>query len=187
MIYTIIGSRSVGKTTISKLLAKKLNFQSYECDKLMDHVLKEEGGLDYCIKNNKKELIYSLGTKLIEDLLEKENAVLDVPGGSISSKTELGQKYSQIIRSILPQKSFVIGLLPYQNDNMSIEFLFEREKNREHFKDLNQNDLLEKTKIDYFKTKPHLIDVSNILIYVENKSKNEIIDQIVKKLSISNT
>ena len=176
MIYTIIGSRSVGKTTISKLLAKKLNFQSYECDKLMDHVLKEEGGLDYCIKNNKKELIYSLGTKLIEDLLEKENAVLDVPGGSISSKTELGQKYSQII-----------GLLPYQNDNMSIEFLFEREKNREHFKDLNQNDLLEKTKIDYFKTKPHLIDVSNILIYVENKSKNEIIDQIVKKLSISNT
>ena len=51
MIITITGPRSVGKSTISKIVAKKLNMRYVSSDKIGEKAIKKEGGLDKAIKS----------------------------------------------------------------------------------------------------------------------------------------
>ena len=73
-IITIAGSRSVGKSTISKLVARKLKLKYVSSDKIGDKAFKKEGGLDKAIKDGKiKELIKAHGYRLILDQYNNDN------------------------------------------------------------------------------------------------------------------
>ena len=82
MRITIVGPRSVGKSTISKLLANKLKYSHIEADKLMDKEMRKYGGLDKSIKNRKTDLIIKKSTKIVKGALEKDNCVFDLAGGA---------------------------------------------------------------------------------------------------------
>lgn len=51
MKITITGPRSVGKSTIGRLVARKLKMKYISSDEIGDKALKKEGGLDKAIKS----------------------------------------------------------------------------------------------------------------------------------------
>ena len=123
---TLTGPRSVGKTTISKLLAKRLNLKYISSDELGEKITKKHGGLDKATKSGIiKEIIKKKGYTLILNEYKKKNFVLDLSIGAFTSADF--KKASRELRSVAKNKSFVIGLLPYKSSKKSIQLLYERE------------------------------------------------------------
>ena len=181
MIVTVTGPRSVGKTTISKILAKKLKLSYISSDEIGEKETKKEGGLDKAIKSGFiKNIIEKKGHSLIEKEYKKDNFIFDLSGGAFGSKSFL--RASEKVRKISREKSIVIGLLPYKDKKRAIKFLFEREKNRIHFKEMNKKDLFEKTKKSYVKFPKIFEENCNLIIYTENKTSNKIAKEILNNL-----
>lgn len=175
MKIVITGPRSAGKTTIGKLLAKKINSKYISSDELMDEKLKEFGGLDKATKLGKKELIYEKGVELMKEELLKEDFVFDVAGGSLKPE------FRKLIKPNM-KKVTSIGLVPSLNDEKAFRILYERERRRSHFNHLNNDELFEKTKKDYLKIKNAVINECNINIIIEEKTPKEIVKEITLKL-----
>ena len=73
--------------------------------------------------------------------------------------------------------------MPSKKIKESIEFLFEREKERVHFKEMNKRELFEKTKKDYKKFPPLFREICRIIIYVKNKSAENVSVEIINKIN----
>ena len=182
MKITITGPRSIGKTTISKELAKKLKLKYYSSDEIGEKALKKQGGLDKVIKSGAiGKFIKERAYNLIRDVYEKKsNFVFDLSGGSITSK-----KYSEAskkVRETAKKDSIVIGLLPSKKTDESIKFLFEREKEREHFKGVDSVKLFEKVEEDFKKFPDILKDICKKIVYTQNKTLKKITEEIIEKL-----
>jgi shikimate kinase len=174
MRITIVGPRSVGKSTVSRLLADKLNYDYIEADKLMDEEMKKYGGLDKSIKDGKTDLIIKKSLKIVNNALKKDDCVFDLAGGAISSR-RTGYKIANLIN----KKSIVVGLLPFEDNEKSINFLFQREKNRKHFGDMKIKELKAKVKKDYLKLKLILKKSAKFVLYVGEKKSDLIVDKIL--------
>lgn len=181
MKIVITGPRSVGKTTISKLVAKKLDLKYISSDEIGEEITKEQGGLDTAIKSGKiLEIIKDKGYTLILDVFKQDNLVFDLSGGSISSSKF--PEASKEVREKAKKEAIVIGLLPSKSQTESIKILFEREKSREHFKESNKEEILEQTE-ETFNRFPKLFkNFCNFIIYTGNKTPEEITEKIVKKI-----
>ncbi|HIH14595.1 MAG TPA: hypothetical protein HA224_05085 [Nanoarchaeota archaeon] len=155
MNITITGPRSVGKSTISKLLSKKIKYNYISSDALMNAAMKKFGGLDKAIKIGKTELM-SKGPAIVEKALSKDKIIFDLAGGAISSKQGFEIGVCQKVIKTITDKSIIIGLLPFANDAMSINLLYLREQKRKHFSDMDSKKLSEKTREDYLKLNPIL-------------------------------
>jgi len=122
MIITITGPRSVGKSTISKLVAKKLKLKYISSDEIGERAMKKEGGLNKAIKSGAIEkFIEDSAYSLIRKEYRKNNFVFDLSGGSISSRKF--PEASKKVRKIAKLKSTIIGLLPYKDKEKSIKLL----------------------------------------------------------------
>ncbi len=182
MIITITGPRSVGKSTISKIVAEKLKLKYISSDEIGEKALEKHGGLDKAIKSGViKEFIKEKGYSLINDVYAKEdNFVFDLSGGSISSRTFA--ESSEELRKNARAKSIVIGLLPSENIEESVKFLFEREKERKHFKESDKTELSKKVDEDLGKFPPIFKGWCNFVVYTKDKTSEQIADEIVKKI-----
>lgn len=183
MKITITGPRSVGKTTISKIVARKLDLKYVSSDEIGEKALQKKGGLDKAIKSGLiKEFIKKKGYNLILNEYKKDNFVFDLSVGSFTS-TEF-KRASKEVRTIAKKKSVVIALLPSKIERDSIKTLYTREIERTHFKNVDKSILLERTKRRYPQQKEILLKNSNFIIYTKGKSPlnvaNEIIDSIKK-------
>ncbi len=133
MRITVTGPRSVGKSTISRLLAKRIKIKYYSSDEIGEKAMKRYGGLDKSIKSGIiDKFIKKSAYGLIRNVYKEDNLVFDLSGGAISSKKH--SEASKKVREIAKNNSIIVGLLPYKNDSKSIKFLFSREKRRKHFK-----------------------------------------------------
>lgn len=173
----IVGPRSVGKSTVATLLAKKLHMTYLSSDDIMQERLKEHGGLDSVIKSKNTALIYKEGVKVIEEVLDKDNFIFDLAGGSITSE-EVGAKVRKLI-----SKGFVIGLIPDVDDTKSIEFLFNRERQRSHFKEKTDQELRDKVKKNYLEIVPYLRKIADILVVTNDKTPEKIVQEIITKIN----
>jgi shikimate kinase len=182
MNISITGPRSVGKTTISKLVARKLKLNYISSDELGEKAFKKEGGLDKVIKSGKiKEIINSGGYKLILEIYRKnKNFVFDLSAGAFTSRS-MGEA-SKEIRKLSKEKSIVIGLLPYKSRIKSTFILFNRERKRYHFKDSNKFKLLIRTLRKFIHVKKILLENSSFVIYTKKKNPQEISEEIFKKI-----
>ncbi len=180
---TITGPRSVGKTTISKIVAKKLNLKYISSDEIGHKALKKQGGLDKAIKSGIiKKFIEKRGYDLITRIYKKEkNYIFDLSGGSFTYKDF--PRASEEVRQFAKKNSVVIGLLPSRCFILSIFTLFSREKKRAHFKDFNKLTLFWKT----LKRHPRFLYIlrrnANFIIYIRNKTPEQIANEIVTKYS----
>lgn len=178
MRITITGPRSVGKSTISKIVADKLKLKWISSDKIGEEAMKEHGGLDKAIKSGLiKKFIKKGAYNLIRDVYKTESFVFDLSGGSVSSKSF--PEASEKVRKVARDKSIVIGLLPFQDENKSINLLFKREEKRLHFKEEDSTELLKRVSKDYKKF-PHLFkSFCNLIIYTKEKSPLDISKEII--------
>jgi len=143
--------------------------------------LKKKGGLDKVIKSGKIDKFIKEGAySLIRAQYLKDNFVFDLSGGSVSSRKH--PEVSKEVRRTANENSIVIGLLPSEDDSKSIQILFNREKNRSHFKDMSKEELFKKVEEDYYKFPELFKTFCNIIIYTENKTPEKISDEIIKLL-----
>lgn len=182
MNITITGPRSVGKTSISKILAEKMNLKYFSSDEMGDKYLKKEDGLDKAIKSGKiKKFIKKEGYSLIENVYKKEkNFVFDLSGGAFTSKKF--KEVSKKVREIAKKKSIVIGFLPSKNIFSSIWVLFNREIKRKHFENYNKFFLFYKTLKHYSRFPKILRENSDFIIYTKNKKPENIVKEIIEKI-----
>ena len=183
MKITITCPRSVGKTTIAKIIAKELKLKYHSSDEIGEQHLKKYGGLDKAIKSGIiGKFIKDSSYGLIREIYKKDNFVFDLSGGSVSSK-----KYaeaSERVRKTAKDNSIIIGLLPSKNIDESVKFLFEREKERIHFKDINKKKLLGKTKKDYKKFPVLFKELCNFIIYVKGKTSYKIVNEVINNIKL---
>ncbi|MBT3407374.1 hypothetical protein HN415_01690 [Candidatus Woesearchaeota archaeon] len=183
MRITITGPRSVGKSTISKLLAKKLKLKYISSDEIGEKHTQKYGGLSEAIKSGKiKGMIKKDGYSLIKEVYKKDNFVFDLAGGVVSSQKS--KEASEKIRKVAIKNSIIIGLLPSKNEKESIQFLFERERERKHFKSIDKIELFEKVEKDYKKYPLLFNKICKEIIYVKDKTPIEIVKEIIKKYNI---
>ncbi len=181
---SISGPRSVGKTSVSKIISKKLNLDFYSSDEMMEKKTKSIGGLDKAIKSGKlgRELLES-APELAEEILKSEEFILDLSGGAISSEKYLD--IAENILSLVKENSFLIGLLPFKNNKESFEFLFLREKERVHFKEMELGGLRKKVEKDYIKVKKKLLEVADNIFYLEGRSSEEASEEIINYIKLN--
>ena len=179
MNITLVGPRSVGKSTISKLLARKLKYRYVEIDALTEVMLKKYGGLDTAIKAGKIGVVAKKSPKMLSKVLASEKVLLDLAGGAISSR-----KYKKACKEnikIIKEKSYVIGLLPFKDKEKGVKLLYSRERHRKHFKGMDAKDLYKEVKKDYLKLVPILKRVSDLVYFVEQKKPEVIAKALAKK------
>jgi shikimate kinase len=180
MRITLIGPRSVGKSTVGKLLCKNLSLEYIESDSEMFRLLEKYGGPNKLVESGNKRLIHEHSTIILKSAFTKDNVLIDFSAGSISSRScpEVNEANKRIMKDL----SVVVGLLPCQNDSEATRFLFSRESERAHFIGKDANELLDKVKKDYLKLKPVLINLSNVLVYVKDKTPEDIVKDILANL-----
>jgi len=183
MNITIVGPRSVGKSTLSKILASKLKLRYVESDALMNDELKEHGGLTEVIGKGKTEIIMRVGPRVVSDVLSQNNLIYDLAGGALSSIKGTRMGVCQKIINTINKRSIVIGLLPSKNDEESVKLLYNRERKRLHFKGMSSKELRLKVEEDYLRLKPVLKKTADIMIYAGKRKPAHIIEEIIKKMN----
>jgi len=185
MNITITGPRSIGKTTIGKMLAKEMKIKYISSDEIGEKVTRKIGGLDKAIKSGAiRQIIKTKGYTLLENIYKKEkNYVFDLSGGSF-----VYTKFPEAtfkLRKIAKEKSIVIGLLPSRCKIYSIFLLYNRELKREHFKNesfIRKVILFWKTFKRYFRFPRVFKKYANFIIYTRGKSAKEAVREIRLRL-----
>ena len=95
----IIGLMGSGKSIIGKDLSKNLNFKFYDTDKVIE--LKTKKSINEIFKEQGELYFRSIEEKICIDLLNENNCVISLGGGSITNKK---------IRRSINQNSFSIYL-----------------------------------------------------------------------------
>lgn len=180
MKITLVGPRSVGKSTLGKLLSQFLHLEYCESDASMEKELASYGGLNKVIQLKATHLIAERAMPILLKIFEKPSFVLDLAGGAVTS-TSYPEVSNQIL-NLIKEQSLVVGILPCLEDDQAITFLFEREKRREHFKEKDHDALLEEVKKNYLKLKPILLANSRFVFYVLGKSPQNILDEILQRI-----
>lgn len=161
---TLCGMMGSGKTIVGKILAKKIGFSFIDTDKVIEE--KSGKSINTIFNEHGEEYFRVLEKKIITEILEKQNYVISLGGGSIEHKS---------IRKVIKNKSYNIYL------EVCIDVLIKRlskSKNRPliYNKDINQtlNKLI--IKREKFYKKANLIVKNNISI-------NAVVENIVNKIN----
>ena len=118
---TLIGSRSVGKTTVGKILAKKLRIKYFDFDEYVENKL---SGIDLHIKKYGADSYRKEEAKIIVKFLSElpKQFVISVGGGTVASQLK---RISQENVRKLKKKSKIVYLAA-----KSVKILHQREKKR---------------------------------------------------------
>ena len=183
MNLVITGPRSVGKSTISKIVAEKLGLEYVSSDEIGDKAMEHLGGLDKAIKSKAIEGFINQGgyTLILDVFRNKKDFIFDLSGGSVSSRKM--PEASAEVRAAAKKNSFIAGLLPSENEEESVKFLFEREKERVHFREIDKAELHKKVDDDYRKFPPLFREFCNMIVYTRGKTPEKIAEEIIRKVS----
>lgn len=125
----VTGPRSVGKTTIAQYISKQLEIDFFDMDVILDEYLKYKGGICTAIDSQNWDAIENAIQQALEMLLNLPHPYVISVGAGIF-------KYS--ISNLALERAIFLGLLPDKNKQSSIQKLFEREKKRDHFINLQK-------------------------------------------------
>ena len=163
MRIILIGPMGSGKSSIGKILAKKINFKFIDTDKLIEI---QEGIKIKEIFNLKGESYFrDLEVKVLKETLKARSAVIATGGGIVQREKN---------RLLLENEKNVFFL------NSSVKRQFERTKDSDKRPLLNKGDSFETLKELYKKRLPHYENVSRYKIEMDDKTNDEIVEQILK-------
>ena len=152
-----------GKSSIGKILAKKIDFKFIDTDKLIEI---QEGIKIKEIFNSKGERYFrDLEVKVLEKTLTTQNAVIATGGGIVQRQKN---------RLLLENEKNVFFL------NSSVNRQFERTKDSDKRPLLNKGDKFKTLGELYKKRLSHYENVSRYKIEMDDKTNEDIVEQIIK-------
>ena len=163
MRIVLIGPMGSGKSSIGKILAKKIDFKFIDTDKLIEI---QEGIKIKDIFNSKGESYFrDLEVKILEETLTIQSAVIATGGGIVQREKN---------RLLLENEKNVFFL------NSSVKRQFERTKDSDKRPLLNKGNNFKTLRELYKKRLPHYENVSRYEIEMDDKTNEEIVQQIIK-------
>jgi hypothetical protein len=177
----VTGPRSVGKSSVSKALSRRLAFTYVSSDVLMDGLLDEYGGLDGAIQDCRQGLIQRVGLHVVKDVLSRHNVVFDLAGGSLNSYG--GQSKADDVKDLLDSQDVrVVALLPFEDSERSVEHLLRRERDRDHFEGWADDKLRAKVSSDYTALENVLPEVADDVVYTGTDGVSGVVGRVVQRL-----
>ena len=165
----LIGMMGSGKSAIAKKLAQKLDFSLFECDEIFENKFKMTIGQYF--KNFGEESFRKEEENILKDLIKKENIVISSGGGIVLNKNNRDLIFSDDVLSIYLKST--------------PNTIFERTKNNKKRPLLNvENPKNEIKKI--LDKRENLYNKANLTIQNENKTINEVIEEIIKEIKKKN-
>ena len=159
----LIGPMGSGKSTMGRLLAKKLGLPYFDLDKLIED--QEKMSISDIFQKHNEKYFRDLESITLKQYSEESNFVISTGGGCVLRDQNLN-----ILR-----KGLVIYL------KISIETQFERVKNRTHRPLLNN--VTKDTLLRLDKERGSVYSgISNIEVDVSNLDKEEVLSTIIKRL-----
>ena len=154
---------AVGKTTLGKILAKKLNLEFVDTDKniektnlmTIDKIFRTKGEI-FFREEEEKEVLKSL---------KKKNSVISLGGGAFINKT---------IRENILKNAISIWL---DDDLKTLSKRSKRNQNRPLLKKINNN---EKMITEIYNERKNIYKLANYKIECNKKNKNYIIKEILE-------
>ena len=160
----IIGLMGSGKSIIGKDLSKNLNFKFYDTDKEIE--LKTKKSINEIFKEQGELYFRSIEEKICIDLLNENNCVISLGGGSISNKK---------IRKSINQNSFSI-YLKVQINNLLIRLKSSKKRPLLN-KNLNKKEILE----SLYKDRKEFYEKANFIVNNDG-DKVKVLEKIKFKL-----
>jgi shikimate kinase len=163
MRIVLIGPMGSGKSSIGKILAKKIDLEFFDIDKLIEI---QEGIKIKEIFNIKGENYFrDMEVKTLKETLTVQSAVIATGGGIIQK---------EVNRLLLKKEKNVFFL------NSSVKRQFERTKDSDKRPLLNMGNNLKVLEELYNKRLAHYENVSRYQIEMDDKTNEEVIDKIIK-------
>ena len=160
----LVGSMGSGKSSIGKLLAKKLNIPHYDLDKTIE--TSEKMTIEKIFNTFDEKYFRKLESAALEKYSKFDKFVVSTGGGCI-----LDEHNQRILKN---------GLVIYLK--ISLDAQYERIKNRSHRPLLNNNNTRETLKnLDLLRGNIYK-SVSNIEVDVSNLDKEHVLSSIMNKL-----
>ena len=159
---TLTGMMGVGKSTVGKKLAKKLNYDFIDIDKLIE--IKEGTSINLIFKNKSENYFRKLECEVTLQVLKKNNTVISLGGGAFLNKS---------IRENVKKKSISFWL------DVDADELIERlkkSKKRPLLYKKNLNDTIKKL---YFERKK-IYNEADYRVKCSSLKSHEIIDKLLK-------
>ena len=159
----LIGPMGSGKSTMGRLLAKKLGLPYFDLDKLIED--QEKMSISDIFQKHNEKYFRDLESITLKQYAEESNFVISTGGGCVLRDQNLN-----ILR-----KGLVIYL------KISIEIQFERVKNRTHRPLLNN--VTKDTLLQLDRERSSVYSgISNIEVDVSNLDKEDVLSTIIRRL-----
>ena len=161
---SFVGLMGSGKSIVAKKIARLAKLKLYDTDKLIE---KEAGqSIEDIFRERGENHFRKLEEKIVINVLNQDNCVISLGGGSILSKN---------VRKIIEKNSFSIYL------KVDINILSDRLKNSRRPLLVNTN---KKEKlIELFNQRKKYYSHSSLIIE-NNKNANQVVEEIINKLKI---
>ena len=163
----LIGSMGSGKSSIGKLLAKKLDIPYYDLDKTIES--DEKMSISKIFDTYDEKHFRKLESAALEKYSKHDKFVISTGGGCI-----LNENNQKILKS---------GLVIYLKINLDAQY--ERIKNRSHRPLLNNTNIKETLKNLETLRGDIYTSISNIEVDVSNLDKEHVLSSIMTKLKLN--
>ena len=159
---TLTGMMGVGKSTVGKNLAKKLKYNFFDVDKLIE--IKEGTSINFIFKNKSENYFRKIENEITLQVLKKRNSVISLGGGAFLNK---------LIRTNTKRKSVSFWL------DVDIPQLIERLKRTKKRPLLYKKNISDTIKKIYLE-REKIYSKADYRIKCSSLKTNEIVDKILK-------
>ena len=159
---TLTGMMGVGKSTIGRNLAKKLKYNFFDVDKLIE--IKEGTSINFIFKNKSENYFRKIENEITLQVLKKSNSVISLGGGAFLNK---------LIRTNTKRKSVSFWL------DVDIPQLVERLKRTKKRPLLYKKNISDTIKKIYLE-REKIYSKADYRIKCSSLKTNEIVDKILK-------
>ena len=159
---TLTGMMGVGKSTIGKNLAKKLKYNFFDIDKLIEN--KEGASINSIFKNKSENYFRKIENEITLQVLKNKNSVISLGGGAFLNKS---------IRTSAKKKSVSFWL------DVNIAQLIERLKRTKKRPLLYKKNISDTIKKIYLE-REKIYNKADYRIKCSSLKTNEIVDKILK-------